>query len=261
MSWSLHGASGRELEVDRCLVMGILNATPDSFSDGGRPIDDGRIGGLLDADIIDVGGESTRPGHTPVPGAEERARVVPAIEAVRAADEEIWISIDTRKASVAAAALDAGADFVNDVSGLVDPGMARVVRDAGCSVVLMRHQDLQGDVVRACRDELQSLLVRARSAGISDAQVILDPGLGFGKRPGGDVEDNMRLIDGLASYALGLPVLIGHSRKRFVGAWTGIEDPERRDEASAQVSRRAADAGAALLRVHDVGTTLRALGR
>ena len=250
---------------DRCRVMGILNATPDSFSDGGELDDDAaldaRIWAVLDegADILDVGGESTRPGHDPVPADEETRRVVRVIRAVRRIDAEVPISIDTQKAAVARAALDAGASLVNDVSGLGDPDMAAVVRDAGCPVVLMRHKDLEGDIVAACRGELVGIVARARAAGIQDDRIILDPGLGFGARPGADPEDNLALVDRIADYAQGFPVLIGGSRKRFVGDMMGEADPKHRLEGSLEVARRAVAAGAAIVRVHDVGATVRAL--
>ncbi len=262
MTWTLYSAHGRERDVDQCLVMGILNATPDSFSDGGalaRDLD-GAIDAMLraGADILDVGGESTRPGHAPVSAEEEIRRVVPVIQAIRQRSDA-WISIDTSKARVAAAALDAGADFVNDVTGLGDTAMARIVRNRGCSIVLMRHADCHGDIVRAAKQELRALLVRARASGISDAQVVLDAGLGFGARPGPDVADNLALLDGTAELGMGYPVLVGHSRKRFVVQWANVEGPLHADGASAELSRRAMDAGAAIVRVHDVAATKQAL--
>ncbi len=261
MTWTLFSAHGRECDVDKPLIMGILNATPDSFSDGGRIDEPGHVTAMLAAapDIIDIGGESTRPGHAPVAADEEIARVVPVIEQVRRAAPDAWISIDTQKASVARAALDAGADLVNDVSGLGDPAMARLVRDRGCSIILMRNADCHGDIVHACRDQLRALLVRAQTAGIAAPQIILDPGLGFGARPGADVADNLALLDATADVGLGHPVLIGHSRKRFVVAHAGLASPAEADAATAELSARAVAAGAAMLRVHAVEQTRRAL--
>lgn len=258
-------ARGGRLVLDRCLVMGILNATPDSFSDGGdldRPgVLAPRVQAMLDggADLLDVGGESTRPGHDPVPAEEEVRRVVPVIQAIRRIDPDVPVSIDTRKAAVAEAALGAGADLVNDVSGLGDPGMAAVVRAAGCAVVLMRDQDLDGGIVAACRDALAGIVARAEAAGIPTEHTVVDPGLGFGARPGPHVADNLALIDHPDAYAAGRPVLIGASRKRFVGQWAGVADARGRVDPSVQIAVRAARAGAAMVRVHDVPETVQAL--
>ncbi len=249
-------------------VMGILNATPDSFSDGGRLDDDRVLASTIatmiaaGADCLDVGGESTRPGHAPVPPDEEATRVLRVIEAIRA-QSQIPISIDTQKAAVAASALDAGATMVNDVSGLGDPAMGPLVAGRGCSIVLMRHQDLSGDIVAACKAELHDIIAQAANAGIRRSQIILDPGLGFGARPGPHVDDNMALVDGVASYDHGLPVLIGGSRKRFIGAMMDETDPRRRLAGNLEVVRRAHAAGAAWVRVHDVAETvdqLRSIG-
>ncbi len=265
MTWTLYSARGHDEEIEAPLIMGILNATPDSFSDGGA-LDGGnavmeRLEAMLKAgvDIFDVGGESTRPGHAAVDADDELRRVLPVIRAIREYSPDLWISIDTRKTRVAREALDAGADFINDVSGLGEPGMGRLVSDRGCSVVVMRHEDCHGDIVGACRDQLRSMVVRAQSSGISTGQIILDPGLGFGERPGADPADNMALIERLEEYAMARPVLIGASRKRFIGAMTGIEDPVARDAESARLARLAVDAGAAIVRVHDVASTRAAL--
>lgn len=265
--WTLHLAGGGRLEVRRPFVMAILNATPDSFSDGGALAYEGAVEARVraalaeGADILDVGGESTRPGHAPVPAEEELARVVPVIKAIRRIDPAVPVSIDTRKAEVARAALDAGASFVNDVSGLADSNMADVVRDAACSYVAMRDAPLKGDGVTACRAQLEDILARCEAGGIPAANVVVDPGLGFGDPPGSDAAANLALIEGIEAYAHGRPVLIGASRKRFVGALAGIEDPARRGEASALVARRAVDRGAAIVRVHDVALTVEALAR
>lgn len=246
--------------------MAILNATPDSFSDGGQLLSDleGRIRRAVaeGADILDVGGESTRPGHAPVTADEELRRVIPVIEACRRIAPRTPVSIDARKAIVAQAALAAGAGFVNDVSGLDDPGMAAVVRDAGCAVVLMRHRDLTGHVaqlVDACRRQLADLVAKARAAGIPDDAIVLDPGLGFGDPPGGDVDANLALLRGVPRYAQGFPVLVGASRKRFIGTWTNEPVPERRVAGSVRAAVLAVQAGAAIVRVHDVAATVQAL--
>lgn len=247
------------------LVMGILNATPDSFSDGGALADadtrDRRIAALLDAgvDLLDVGGESTRPGHAPVSADEEIRRVLPVVAAIRAIDRDIPVSIDTGKAAVAAAALVAGASFVNDVHGLADPALAAVVRDAGCSYIAMRSQPLVGAPVYACRMQLAALVTRATDAGVPLERILLDPGLGFGDPPGRDVDANLALVDGVAEYAGGRPVVVGASRKRFIGAMTGEREAARRVAGSVEVALRAARAGASVLRVHDVQATLDAL--
>lgn len=257
---------GGRLELSRPLVMGILNATPDSFSDGGE-IDDPvtraeRIAGMISAgvDLIDIGGESTRPGHSPVAAEDEIRRVLPVIAHVRSASSEIPISVDTRKASVATAALDTGASLVNDVSSLADPDMGDVVAGAGCGYVAMRSAPCTDPIVDSCREQLDELVCRARAAGIGDDQVIVDPGLGFGTRPDGSVEDNLALLDGIAGYARGRPVLIGASRKRFVRSLAG-DDPQAVAEKSVVLALRAVRAGAAIVRVHDVPETITALER
>ncbi|MGB1697586.1 MAG: dihydropteroate synthase [Thermoplasmatota archaeon] len=242
---------GGRLRSNQTLIMGILNATPDSFSDGGE-LDHAAMEAMVAAgpDIIDVGGESTRPGHETVPVREEVARVVPVIQSLRE-QCSIPISIDTSKPEVARAALDAGANFVNDVNGLLAPGMAELVAEEGCAAVLMRHRDLTGPIVKACEAELASLVAAAKNRGVLEEQIILDPGLGFGARPGADPVDNFALIDDI-SYAAGAPVLIGGSRKRFVGEWMGEPDAKKRLRGSLEVVRRARIAGAAIVRVHDV---------
>jgi dihydropteroate synthase len=274
-------AGGRELELSRPLVMAILNATPDSFSDGGqlaRDVD-GRIRAAVaaGADLLDVGGESTRPGHTPVSADEELLRVVPIVEACRRLAPDVPVSIDTRKPVVAEAALDAGAALVNDVSGMDDPEMAELVLEHDCGIVLMRHRDLTSRGIRgthgtsvsessadsatgllsACRDELAGLVTRAREAGIPDDAIVLDPGLGFGDPPGGDVAANRALLRGVRDYAQGFPVLVGASRKRFVAQ--GEPDPARRVAPSVAAAVEAVQAGAAIVRVHDVKETVDAL--
>lgn len=255
-------ADGRELELSRPLVMAILNATPDSFSDGGQLARDldGRIraAAAAGADLLDVGGESTRPGHTAVSADEELLRVVPVVEACRRLAPDVPVSIDTRKPVVAEAALDAGAALVNDVSGMDDPEMAELVLEHDCAIVLMRHQALVGsDVVAACRRELGALVARARDAGIPDDAIVLDPGLGFGDPPGGDVAANRALLRGVSDYGHGFPVLVGASRKRFLAQ--GEPEPARRLAPSVAAAVEAVQAGAAIVRVHDVKETVDAL--
>ncbi len=246
--------------------MGILNVTPDSFSDGGAytavELAVARAEAMVDegAHIIDVGGESTRPGAEPVRANEEVARVVPIIEALADAID-VPISIDTSKAEVAQAALDAGASWINDVRGLTGEGMLGVAVAAACPVVIMRHETCHGDVVESSQQQLGDLVARAIAAGVATRNVIVDPGLGFGQRPGASVADNMALIEAIPSY--GYPVLIGASRKRFVGTMSGDPNPigERRIRYSAEVASRAGRLGAAVLRVHDVAPTVTALNQ
>jgi dihydropteroate synthase len=258
-------ARGRRLALDRPLVMGILNATPDSFSDGGRLATaatvEARIRAMLadGADVLDVGGESTRPGHTPVAAEEEVRRVVPVIEAIRRLAPDAVVSIDTRKAIVAKAALRAGADFVNDVSALGDEAMASVVRQAGCALVLMRHRPLRGEPVAACRAQLDALVVSAVAQGLPESGLLVDPGLGFGDPPGADVEANLALLRSARAVSGGRPVVVGASRKRFLGTMTGEPVAERRVGASVAAAVLAVEGGADIVRVHDVRETVQAL--
>lgn len=259
-------ARGRRLTLDRPLVMGILNLTPDSFSDGGAlptPAAAARRAQELlaqGADLLDLGGESTRPGHAPVPADEELRRVVPALQAVRQALPDAVLSVDTRKAVVARAALEAGADLVNDVSALADPAMPAVVAAAGCTVVLMRHQDCAGpDVVAAARAQLDSHVARAVAGGIPAEALVLDPGLGFGTPPGGDVQANLALLRSVRTLGSGRPVLVGASRKRFIGALTGEGQADQRVGGSVAAALLAVQGGASIVRVHDVAATVHAL--
>jgi dihydropteroate synthase len=264
-----------ELALDRPVLMGILNVTPDSFSDGGcyAALDDARAhAGRLAADgaaVVDIGGESTRPGGDGlVPEAEELRRVIPAIEAVGRDLPEVVISVDTVKASVARAALDAGAAIVNDVTGLRhDPALGAVAAQAGAGLVLMHsrgalpeiasyaHADYGGDPVPAVLAELAAAMDRATAQGVAAERIVLDPGLGFSKTP----EQNMLVCDRLAAFhSLGRAILVGPSRKRFVGTITGRETAER-DRASATVCALAWERGARLFRVHDVAAAREAL--
>ena len=245
------------------LVMGILNVTPDSFFDGGKHQ---TMEGALDhalrmieegADIIDIGGESTRPYADPVPEEEELRRIVPVIEALRASSD-ILISVDTYKAGVADAALCAGADIVNDISGLTyDDAMAQVVARNDAWVVIMHikgtprnmqvdpHYD---DVVAEISEFLRLQMGHAVRAGVDPEKIILDPGIGFGKR----VEDNLRILKMLGEFKkLGRPVLIGTSMKSFIGKVAGLPIEERVEGTLASLAVALMN-GADILRVHDV---------
>ena len=260
---------GLTLDVPR--VMGILNVTPDSFSDGGnlstvsRAVDRARLM-ATHADILDIGGESTRPGAAEVSVTEELDRTVPVITAIRAAGITTPISIDTRKAKVAQAALDAGANMVNDVSAFrFDPDLADIVAKAGCPICLMHSQglpeDMQDnptyeDVVFDVFDHLAERISFAEQAGIARENIITDPGIGFGKT----LQHNLSLLRGLAIYHdLGLPILLGASRKRFIGTINGEDDAAQRLGGSVAVAIHGAAQGAQILRVHDVKETKQAL--
>jgi dihydropteroate synthase len=259
------------LTFTKPLIMGVLNVTPDSFSDGGRYIDPDlavcRARAMIaeGADIIDIGGESTRPGATPVVDSEEIDRVVPVIE--RLVAEKVVLSIDTRRASVMTAALAAGAHIINDVSALTfDPDSLGVAAKSGAPVMLMHAQGdprtMQDDpyydhVLLDIYDYLEQRIAVCKNAGIAQEKIIVDPGLGFGKRV---VRDNLALIDGLSLFkSLGCPILVGASRKRFIGAITGIENAEERVTSSVAVAIMTAEQGADILRVHDVKETSEAL--
>lgn len=260
----------RSLPLNASLVVGILNVTPDSFSDGGRhfdPDDAVRAGERMreaGGDLLDVGGESTRPGASSPDEAEELRRIIPVIERL-AREVGLPISVDTRRAAVARRALEAGAEIVNDVSGLThDPAMARVVAETGAGVVLMHMRGepatmdahaRYGDVATDVAAELSERKDAALRAGIPPEAIVLDPGLGFAK----NVEHNLTLINRLdAIVALGHPVMVGPSRKRFLGAVTG-RGVEERDAATAAACVAARLRGAQLFRVHDVAAARQAL--
>ena len=248
------------------LVMGILNLTPDSFSDGGRlhgvDVAVRAAGRMLaqGADLLDLGGQSTRPGAEEIGAEREIGRVLPVLQAIRAAYPEAVLSVDTVRAAVAEAALAAGADWINDVGGgRRDPQILRVVAEAGCPYVLMhsrgdsRSMDglaVYGDVVAEVRQELRAATERALAAGVNAQQVIWDPGLGFAKT----TEHNLALLRGLAVLrSEGFPLLVGPSRKRFIGAVLDEPSPRARLWGTAAVCGQAIAAGASILRVHDVG--------
>ena len=260
---------GGELRFDRgTLVMGIINVTPDSFAGDGiganpeMAAEQAATFAAAGAHIVDVGGESTRPGSDPVSADEETARVVPAIKAIRER-VPLPISVDTNKAQVAAAALEAGAEMVNDVTALRgDPDMAPLVAESGVPVVLMhmlgRPKDMQenphyDDVVSEIRDFLAERINAAAAAGIPEDRTIIDPGIGFGKR----LEDNLRIIRRLREFrSLGRPVLIGTSRKSVIAGVLNLP-PDQRIEGTAATVACAILNGAAIVRVHDVEAMVR----
>ncbi|MDW8106097.1 MAG: dihydropteroate synthase [Armatimonadota bacterium] len=256
----------------RTLVMGVLNATPDSFYDGGRyttlEAALARAEQMLaeGADILDIGGESTRPGADPVPEAEEIRRVIPLIEAIHARYPKAILSVDTTKSRVAALALQAGACIVNDISGMTfDPRMPEVVAQAGALVVLMhikgtpktmQQNPTYDDVVAEVCATLAAHAMRAQQAGIPRDHIWIDPGIGFGKT----VEHNLQLLRALPQLkALGYPVLIGTSRKSFIGHILGGLPPEERLEGTLATLALAVAWGADIVRVHDVQAAVRAV--
>lgn len=254
----------------RTALVGILNVTPDSFSDGGRYLnaDEAIAHGVRlaeeGADLIDIGGESTRPGARPVSAEEELERVLPVIRGLRRA-VAIPLSIDTYKSRVARAALDEGADVVNDISALrFDPAMASLVATENVPVVLMHMQGtprtmqerpFYRDVVAEVRDFLSERFRFALAEGVKPEQIVVDPGIGFGK----DLEHNLALLRDLSALAaLGRPILVGPSRKTFVGKILGI-GPEDRLEGSLAAAVAAVLAGANMIRMHDVREARRAI--
>jgi dihydropteroate synthase len=260
---------------ERTLVMGVLNVTPDSFSDGGRYLDTdkavahGRLLVAQGADLVDVGGESTRPGAHRPSAEEELARVLPVVEALAA--EGVAVSVDTMRADVAAATVRAGAVLVNDVSGgRADPAMLDTVAGLGASYVLMHWRDhsarmqeltTYGDVVDDVLAELAEQVDAARAAGIADERIAVDPGIGFSKT----AEQNWDVLAATERFhELGLPVLVATSRKRFLGALLAGPDgeprpPLERDDATTATTTLAAAAGAWCVRAHNVRPTLDAV--
>ena len=267
----------------RTYVMGIINVTPDSFSGDGLADDEGpgiterlvaRATGMVEdgADILDVGGESTRPGSSPVSAAEEMARVVPAIREIRGALPHVHISVDTYRADVAAAALEAGANWVNDVWGLrMDPAMAGLVAQRYCPVIIMHNRSKPKDVsqeerlggryigvnyhdlLAEIKHELSEQISLGLASGIRPEQIIVDPGIGFGKT----VEQNLELLNRLGELKeLGYPVLSGPSRKSFIG-YTLDLPPDQRLEGTAAAVAISIERGADIVRVHDVAAIVR----
>ncbi|WP_199754024.1 dihydropteroate synthase [Amycolatopsis sp. WAC 01375] len=259
----------------RCAVMGILNVTPDSFSDGGRylgveqALEHAHEMWARGADLIDVGGESTRPGASRVDAETEISRIMPVIRSLAA--DGVAMSVDTTRAEVALAAVEAGASVINDVSGgLADPNMAKVAAETGVPYVLMHwrghSKDMNAlasyeDVVADVRAELLSRVDEAVAAGVDQSAIVLDPGLGFAK----NAEHDWALLNRLDSVlSLGFPVLVGASRKRFLGRLLSGKDgkpapPDGRENATAAVSALAAAAGAWGVRVHEVGASIDAV--
>lgn len=269
----------------RTHIMGIINATPDSFSGDGLLSDEDLVARALaqarqfvadGADILDVGGESTRPGSTPVTAESEKSRILPVIRALRAeairAELDVLISVDTYRAEVAAAALDAGANWVNDVWGLrMDPDMAGLVAERGCPIVMMHNRSRPKDVEQETRlggryvgvdyenlltdirRELEESIDLALSAGVGRAQIIIDPGIGFGKT----VSQNLTLLNRLDYFKeMGYPILLGPSRKSFIG-YTLDLPPDQRVEGTAAAIAIGIDRGANIIRVHDVRQMVR----
>jgi dihydropteroate synthase len=264
--WAVQGF---EIRADRPLVLGVLNLTPDSFSDGGRYSDIGVAIGCAEqmvrdgADLIDVGGESTRPGALPVDAATEWCRVGPVVEGL--ALRGISVSVDTTKAGVARRAVDHGAAVLNDVSGLRDdPSLAEVAARAGAGLILMHmrgnprtmQDDVEyDDLVGEVRDGLNDSIEMAIDRGCSRDQIVVDPGMGFGKSAAG----NLELISGIGRFLdLGRPVLIGPSRKSFIGAILDVP-VEERVEGTIAACLAALERGASLFRVHDVLQVRRAM--
>ncbi len=268
----LHLASGQRLATGRRpLVMGILNATPDSFYPASRVNGEQ---GILDAalrmaadgaDLLDIGGESSRPGSEYVDAAEEVRRVIPAIRAIRQRTS-IPISIDTRKAEVARAALDEGADIINDISALRDdPELGSLAADRKCPVILMhmrgtpltmQREPYYADTIGEIIAELGERVAAAKSCGVSEEAILLDPGIGFGKRP----VDNLLILQGIGQFCrMGFPVVVGVSRKGFIGKVAGGPDGplpvEERLAGSLAAAANAVVNGADILRVHDVRET------
>ncbi len=266
--FAIRYADGEIVRFDRrTAVMGILNVTPDSFSDGGRyqqlpeAIDAARRMFEGGAEILDIGGESTRPGADPVTPEDEIRRVVPVIDAVK---REIGgrVSVDTSKSVVARAAIDAGADMINDVSGLKDPDMVPLLADSGVPVVIMHsrgtprtmQRDTQYDnLLAAIIGFLSDRVASAIAAGVADDKILVDPGIGFGKSADG----NLTILNRLSEFlTIGKPLLVGASRKSFLGTLLDLP-AEDRLEPSLAVAAYAASAGAHVIRAHDVEETVR----
>ncbi len=251
--------------------MGILNVTPDSFSDGGLLTSSTKllhdVTAMIDAgvDILDIGGESSRPGAESVSLPEELHRVIPAISVIRK-NYSIPISIDTTKAEVARQALDAGADIINDISGLrFDPAMIPLAVSRKVPVIIMHMQGTPSDmqenptydnIIQDIKQDFITWLDVAKSQGLMPEQIILDPGLGFGKT----LDHNLSILKHLSTFKeLGYPILLGHSRKRFIGTLLNEDDPQKRDVGTAVISGLAVSQHISILRVHDVHSTVQAV--
>jgi dihydropteroate synthase len=266
VNWKLRS---RSLDVSQGVIMGVINVTPDSFSDGGLHLDSvaaiaaARQMMEQGAEVVDIGGESTRPGAEAVPAIEEIRRVLPVVETL-VADGAV-VSIDTSKPDVATAALVAGAEIVNDVTAAATPGMPDVLGEWGAGVVLMHmkgtprtmqldpsYDDVVGEVAEFLGSRAQQLI----ETGVDPASIAIDPGIGFGKT----VTHNLELIDGLGNLAgMGFPVVLGTSRKTFLGRVAGIEDPTLRDGVTAVTTALGFERGARVFRVHDVASSRAAL--
>ncbi len=272
-AWQLRD---RRLLLNRPAVVGILNVTPDSFSDGGQFLmPDAAVAQgeqmLADgADMLDIGGESTRPqGATPVSASEELRRILPVVRRLRGAFPDAFLSVDTVKSEVAAAVLDEGVDAINDVSGFrLDPAMAAICASAGCGVVLMHsrgevadmatflHARYDDDPTAAMRAELRASVDLAERGGVNRSCIVVDPGVGFAKRS----EHSLAALGRLPSLvAWGYPVMVGVSRKRFIGEITGVTTAVERVEGTTGANVAALALGASLFRVHDVRAARRAL--
>ncbi|MEE1242979.1 MAG: dihydropteroate synthase [Frisingicoccus sp.] len=244
-------------------VMGILNVTPDSFSDGGKYISvnealqHARQMVIEGADIIDIGGESTRPGHIQISDEEEIERIVPVIEAVKK-HLDVPVSVDTYKSRVAKAAIDAGADMVNDIWGLkYDPDMAKVIGDAGVACCLMHNRNDMDykDFMKDCLDDLRETIALAKAGGIKDENIVLDPGVGFAKT----YEQNLIVMKHLEEFnSLGYPMLLGTSRKSMIGLTLDLP-ADQRVEGTIATTVMGVMAGMSFVRVHDVAANSRAI--
>ena len=272
-AWQLRTVT---LTLDRPRILGIVNVTPDSFSDGGRffsgdaAIEHGVRLVEEGADVLDIGGESTRPqGAVPVDVAEELARVLPVVRGLRARLPDVPISVDTVKSAVAAAVLGEGAEAINDVSAFrLDPAGAELCARAGAGVILMhsrgtvadmatyRHASYGADVAGEVIAELSASVERAEAAGVARGRIALDPGIGFSKRS----EQSLAVLAALPRFVdLGYPLVVGASRKRFIGELTGVTDPSERVEGTTGANVMALALGARIFRVHDVRAARRAL--
>ncbi len=265
MIWRLRSA---ELSLDIPRIMGIINMTPDSFSDGGMlasasaAIGHGLALVEAGAAIVDVGGESSRPGARGVDVADELGRILPVV--VGLVDAGVLVSVDTTKPEVAQAACQEGAVVINDISGMADPAMRSIAIEHGAGVVVMHKkgdpQTMQdnpvyGDVVTEVRDYLDQSAQRLVDEGLSEHSIVVDPGIGFGKT----IEHNLELLDRLGELGSGRPLMIGVSRKGFLGRILDLPDPGDRDRASATLAALAVERGVRLVRAHDVRATLEAV--